>query len=94
MDDQGGARKGVAFKRDLAFIGIVAAVIALLVLGTSERTTKPVPDDDTHRNATSRAACMACHGADGVRPQPKGHTRMDQCFQCHAQPKGWKGAAK
>jgi hypothetical protein len=61
----------------------------LLVLGTSERTTKPVPDDDAHRHATSRAACMVCHGAEGVHPQPQGHTKADQCFQCHAQPQGW-----
>ncbi|HKI62518.1 MAG TPA: hypothetical protein VKA31_09515 [Mariprofundaceae bacterium] len=76
-------------KRDAVFLAIVAVVIMLLVLGTSERTTKPVPDDDTHMHATSRAACMACHGTEGVRPQPQGHTKADQCFQCHAQPQGW-----
>ncbi len=76
-------------KRDLLFLAIVAAVITLLVLGTSERTTKAVPDDDTHRHATSRAACMSCHDSGGVRPQPAGHTKADQCFQCHAQPRGW-----
>jgi hypothetical protein len=76
-------------KRDAVFLAIVAVVIMLLVLGTSERTTKPVPDDDTHKHATSRAACMVCHGTEGVRPQPQGHTKADQCFQCHAQPEGW-----
>jgi len=75
--------------RDMVFLAIVAVVILLLVLGTSERTTRPVPDDDTHKHSTSRAACMACHDAAGVSPQPEGHTKADQCFQCHAQPKGW-----
>jgi len=76
-------------KRDAIFLAIVAAVIALLVLGTSERTTKPVPDDAMHKHATTRAACMTCHDQGGSRPQPQGHTKADQCFQCHTQPKGW-----
>ena len=79
-------------KRDLLFLAIVAAVILLLVLGTSERTTKPVPSDDVHRQATSRAACMECHNATGVKPMPKSHTRDEQCFLCHKQPEGWVGA--
>jgi cytochrome c553 len=73
---------------------MVAAVILLLVFGASERTTRPVPANDVHRSASSRAACMGCHGVDGVRPQPEGHTKADQCFQCHAQPEGWIGAGK
>ena len=79
-------------KRDMIFLLIVAAVILLLVLGTSERKTVAVPDNDVHRNASSRVACMACHGPDGERPQPATHTKADQCFQCHAQPEGWVGA--
>jgi cytochrome c553 len=81
-------------KRDLLFLAIVAAVVLALVLGSSERKTKLVPNDETHRNATSRAACMSCHGQDGIRPQPQGHTLANQCFQCHQQPAGWKGATR
>ncbi|MDX8406947.1 MAG: hypothetical protein R8L58_01030 [Mariprofundaceae bacterium] len=76
-------------KRDAMFLAIVAVVILLLVLGSGDRTTRPVPDNDTHQHATSRAACMSCHDSSGVHPQPRGHTKADQCFQCHAQPKGW-----
>ena len=79
-------------KRDLIFLLIVAVVILLLVLGTSDRQTVAVPADEVHRNSASRAACMSCHGPDGVRPQPAEHTKADQCFQCHAQPEGWVGA--
>ena len=81
-------------KKDLLFLAIVATVVLTLVLGSSERKTKPVPDDATHRTVSSRAACMACHGKDGVRPQPKGHVQGGQCFQCHLQPKGWTGSSK
>lgn len=76
-------------KRDFVFLAIVAAVILLLVLGTSERKTKAVPTDAVHQSVTSRAQCMACHGVDGVKPQPIGHSKADQCFQCHMQPKDW-----
>ncbi len=79
-------------KQDVVFLAIVAAVVLALVLGSSDRTTKPVPNDEVHRTATTRAACMTCHGADGVRPQPMGHTKADQCFQCHVQPKDWAGS--
>ena len=79
-------------KRDLFFVLTVVAVVTALTLGSSERTTKAVPDDATHRSVTSHDGCMACHGAGGVRPQPRGHTKGVQCFQCHTQPKGWKGA--
>jgi len=77
-------------KRDFIFLAIVAAVILLLVLGTGDRTTKAVPSDQTHQQVKSRAECMACHGVDGVRPQPMGHTKADQCFQCHLQPTNWR----
>ena len=76
-------------KKDFIFLGIVGAVILILVLGTGDRTTKSVPDDATHVHVTSRAQCMECHGVDGIKPQPQGHTRADQCFQCHMQPKDW-----
>jgi len=76
-------------KRDLVFLGIIAAVVLVLVLGSSERKTKPVPDDAMHRSVTTRAACMTCHSNDGMAPQPKGHIKKGQCFQCHLQPKGW-----
>ena len=76
-------------KKDFIFLSIVAAVILILVLGTSDRTTKAVPNDATHLKVTAHDECMACHGADGIKPQPKGHTRGVQCFQCHMQPKDW-----
>ncbi len=78
-------------KRDLVFLGVIAAVVLVLVLGSSERKTKPVPADKTHLTVTTRAACMHCHGSDGISPQPQGHIRDGQCFQCHLQPKGWGG---
>lgn len=81
-------------KRDLFFLGMVAAVVLALVLGTSERKTTPVPDDEAHRTSTSRAACMSCHGAEGVYPQSAKHTQVDKCFLCHTQPEKWVGAIK
>jgi len=81
-------------KRDLLFLGVIAAVVLLLVLGTSERKTKPVPDDSIHQTASSKAQCMSCHNADGVLPQAAGHTLSQQCFQCHQQPEGWVGGKK
>ncbi|MBF0281227.1 MAG: hypothetical protein HQM07_01470 [Zetaproteobacteria bacterium] len=78
-------------KRDMIFIAVVAAVILTLALGSHERKTKAVPNDAQHQQATSREACMQCHGVDGVKPQPMRHTQADQCFQCHAQPDGWQG---
>jgi len=76
-------------KRDLVFLSIITVVVLILVLGSSERKTRPVPDDETHRTVTTKAACMTCHGTDGVSPQPQGHIQSGQCFQCHLQPKGW-----
>ena len=81
-------------RRDAVFLAIIAAVVLALVLGTSERKTRAVPDDATHQQATSLSACMACHAQDGIRPQPKGHIQSGQCFQCHLQPDGWVGAGK
>jgi len=81
-------------KRDLLFLAIVLAVVLALVLGTSERKTIPAPNDDVHRSAVSRAECMTCHGAEGIRPQSPKHTQVDKCFLCHTQPEGWKGVVK
>jgi len=77
-------------KRDALFFATVASVILVLILGTSERKTKAVPNNDVHQTATSRAQCMQCHAATGAAPQPVGHTRANQCFQCHQQPENWK----
>jgi len=76
-------------KKDMVFFAIVTGVVLALVLGTSERTTRPVPSDQTHQQVKSRAECMACHSVDGVKPQPMGHSKADQCFQCHLQPTNW-----
>ncbi len=81
-------------KRDLVFLGVIAAVVLVLVLGTTDRKTIAVPSDDTHRSVTAKAACMACHDSAGVHPQPATHTKMDRCFLCHTQPEGWAGAPK
>jgi len=78
-------------KSDTIFVSIVVVVIIVLVVGTTERTTKAVPNDSTHQQVTSKAECMACHGVDRVKPQPMGHPGSDKCFQCHTQPVGWVG---
>lgn len=78
-------------KNDIIFVGVVAVIIIALVLGATERTTKAVPDDATHNQVTSRDTCMSCHGVDGVKPQPLGHPKANQCFQCHKQPDHWVG---
>ncbi|MBN4058227.1 hypothetical protein JYT55_00580 [Mariprofundus ferrooxydans] len=78
-------------KRDSIFIIIVAIVITVLAVGSKDRTTKAVPDDAIHDKVTSRAQCMTCHSAEGVKPQPMGHPSANQCFQCHKQPDHWVG---
>jgi len=79
-------------KKDAIFFGVVLLVIILLVLGSSERTTKAVPNDTVHQQALNHQTCLQCHSEGGVRPQPIGHSSSTQCFQCHTQPKGWQGA--
>jgi len=81
-------------KRDMVFLAIIATVVLVLALGSTDRKTIPVPSDDVHRNTTSKAACMVCHGSAGVHPQPVTHTKMERCFLCHTQPDGWVGAEK
>lgn len=84
-------------KRDAVFVALVAAVVLALVLGTSERTTRPTPDDETHQKVVSRAECLGCHSLEAInRPQREGHRHVkeDQCFQCHKQPEIWKAPAK
>jgi len=81
-------------KSDLLFLSVIAAVVLLLVLGTSERKTRPVPNDTIHQTSSSKAECMSCHHAEGVHPQAAGHTKSEQCFQCHQQPDGWVGGKK
>ena len=80
-------------RKDALFLGMVVLVITLLVMGTSERTTRPTPGDDVHRAVTKHETCVQCHGPGSQHPQPKGHTASVQCFQCHQQPKGWKGSS-
>ncbi|MDX8389187.1 MAG: hypothetical protein R8M38_01720 [Mariprofundaceae bacterium] len=77
-------------KKDIIFVAIVIIVITILSLGSTERRTAATPDDETHRAVMSRQECLQCHHTDSIRPQPKGHTQADQCFQCHQQPKSWK----
>ena len=76
-------------KRDLMFLAMVAAVVLVLVLGTGDRTTVAVPSDDLHRTTLSRVACVSCHWPDGDQPQAGKHlhTKADQCFQCHTEPR-------
>ncbi|MDX8382675.1 MAG: cytochrome c3 family protein [Ghiorsea sp.] len=81
-------------KRDYIFIGIIAVVLIFLTTGAKERTTKDVPNNEMHNQVTSRAECLSCHGAEGVKPQPLGHPKANQCFQCHTQPEGWEAVVQ
>ena len=83
---EGEQQKWKPGKRDLIFVSVVVAVVLLLVLGTSERTTKPTPNDETHVKVTSREECKRCHDVGGIKPWPAQHTKADQCYQCHLQP--------
>lgn len=78
-------------KRDAIFLMIVVAVVLALSLGSHERRTVATPNDAMHIQADSRSSCLTCHGSEGVQPQPAGHTKADQCFQCHLQPMDWVG---
>ncbi|MDX8377877.1 MAG: hypothetical protein R8L53_07625 [Mariprofundales bacterium] len=86
------AIKKSTLKRDLIFISIVITLITVLVLGSNERRTSKTPEDEIHISTTSSTQCMECHNADGINPQPVGHLKAKQCFQCHQQPKDWQGA--
>lgn len=90
MNQRSGKGASRFSRNDWTFISIVAVVVLVLVVGSSERKTTPTPNDQIHIAATSRAACMSCHGEDGSKPKPPGHVKADQCFQCHAEPEGWK----
>lgn len=81
-------------KKDAIFLAIVIGVIVVLSVSGGKRTTKATPDDAIHRAVTSHLACMQCHGPGSEHPQPAGHTKSEQCFLCHTQPKGWKGSAQ
>ncbi len=78
-------------KNDSIFVMIILVVVIVLVIGTTERTTKAVPNDATHQQVTSKAGCMACHDGASERPQPLGHPKSGKCFQCHTQPQDWVG---
>ena len=78
-------------KRDSIFLLVVAVVVLALSFGSQERRTAATPDDAVHIQADSRSSCLTCHGSEGVWPQPAGHTKAYQCFQCHIQPKEWVG---
>lgn len=81
-------------KRDAIFVAIVVGVVLVLSFSSNKRTTKATPNDPVHIHASSRDQCMKCHGTGSAHPQPKGHTKEDQCFLCHAQPKDWQGKIK
>lgn len=81
-------------RRDGIFIAVIFMLVMTLVLGAKERTTKAVPDNAMHKQVTSREACMNCHSTEGLFPQPLGHPKANQCFQCHKQPEHWVGASK
>jgi len=86
-------------KRDLLFLSIVAVVVLVLVLGSGDRVTRAVPNDETHLAVAAMATgqtnrCLECHSAEGIHPRPAGHIKGGQCFQCHTQPADWKKASR
>ncbi|MDX8393398.1 MAG: hypothetical protein R8K21_02285 [Mariprofundales bacterium] len=89
-NEQKTSTKTSILKRDLIFISIVIALITVLVLGSSERRTSNTPEDEIHISIKSRKQCMECHNSEGISPQPVGHLKAEQCFQCHQQPTGWQ----
>jgi hypothetical protein len=57
--------------------------VLVLVLSLRNRQAPTVPDDPDHDRARGTAACLDCHGPDGVMPRGRNHPNGFDCFRCH-----------
>lgn len=80
-------------KRDVLFLVLIVALVAVLARHRGSEQGKPVPLDAVHRpfqealaNGAAREAteqgCVRCH-ATAARPLPPGHPPKEQCLYCH-----------
>lgn len=74
----------------LAFVGICAAVLVVL-LRAPDVTTSRLPGDATHEDRRNYQRCPSCHGPGSEVPVPEDHLgageaiRPDhvKCYFCH-----------
>jgi hypothetical protein len=80
-------------KRDFLTIAAVAAVLGVLIMGTTHKQAKRVPVDDKHRafyeamekgrdRLEAERDCITCHNPHDT-PLPKKHPPKEQCLICH-----------
>jgi hypothetical protein len=80
-------------RKDLLFLVIVCAVLALVILVSGEETTRKVPYDALHRPAydvmaktgskrETEKGCEGCHNDQQVRFPPD-HPPKNRCLFCH-----------
>lgn len=80
-------------RKDLLFIAIICAVLAIVILISGEEKTKRVPYDEIHlpayeilkRTGSKREAekgCEVCHNDQKI-PYPANHPPKNRCLFCH-----------
>jgi len=65
----------------LVALALVAALIAWIA--TRTRQAPFIPSDADHAGTMSAAACLECHGPEGVLPQGRNHPVELDCSRCH-----------
>lgn len=80
-------------RKDVLFLVIICAVLAVVILISGKETTKKVPYDELHRPAyevfaksgskrEAEQGCEACHNDQQVR-FPADHPPKNRCLLCH-----------
>lgn len=64
-----------------AALGLLAVLV--LVFALRNRQAPIVPDDPDHDRSAGTAACLQCHGPDGIKPRDANHPNGFECFRCH-----------
>lgn len=80
-------------KRDLIFLGVVAAVFGFFYLISGKVTTARVPYDEIHKQylavvqtdgkMAAEKFCGECHKHGGSALFPENHKSRDRCLICH-----------
>lgn len=80
-------------RKDVLFLAIICAVLAVVILISGEETTRKVPNDGLHRPAydvlaktgskrEAEKGCESCHNDRQVR-FPANHPPKNRCLLCH-----------
>jgi len=69
-------------RNNIIFV-VFVIVVLVFFYAISGKKYPQIPANENHQGVTEIAACLKCHGPEGIMPRKPAHPPKDDCSKCH-----------